>query len=147
MNSEIRLIPGATAVDDRGRVRFCNEFDFAGVKRFYVVSNHEPRFTRAWHGHEKEGKYAFVASGAALFAVVRVEDWDAPDRQAPIERLVLSEDKPGVLAIPGGHAHGFMTLAPHTRIFFFSTASLEESGEDDYRFPHDTWNPWDVLPR
>ena len=146
MNSEMRLIPGATAVDDRGRVRFCNGFDFAGVQRFYVVSNHEPRFIRAWHCHKAEGKYAVVGSGAALFAIVEVEDWDTPDRAAPIERLVLSEDKPDVLAIPGGHAHGFMTLAPQTRIFF-STAPLEESAGDDYRYPHDYWDPWDVPPR
>lgn len=47
MNPDIRFIPGNTAVDDRGRVRFCNDFDFSGVRRFYVVSNHQPRFVRA----------------------------------------------------------------------------------------------------
>ncbi len=147
MNPDIRFIPGDTVIDDRGRVRFCNDFDFAGVSRFYVVSNHQPRFVRAWHGHKEEDKYVFVASGAALIAAVKVDDWDAPDRSAAIERLVLSEDKPGILKIPGGHAHGSMTLAPHTRLFFFATSTLEESSRDDYRYPYDYWNPWDVPPR
>jgi dTDP-4-dehydrorhamnose 3,5-epimerase len=36
--SEPRLIQGAVVVDDRGSVSFVNDFDFAGVKRFYVVA-------------------------------------------------------------------------------------------------------------
>ena len=31
---------GDVAVDDRGEVGFVNDFDFAGVKRFYAVRNH-----------------------------------------------------------------------------------------------------------
>ena len=32
---------GDLAVDDRGEVGFVNDFDFAGVKRFYTVRNHQ----------------------------------------------------------------------------------------------------------
>ena len=146
-DADIIFIAGNVAVDDRGALHFCNDFDMAGTKRFYVVSNHEPRFVRAWHGHKLETKYVFVASGAAVVAAVKVVDWDKPDRSAAIQRFVLAEEKPGVLKIPGGHAHGFMTLRPDTRIFFFSTATLEESLDDDYRFPFDFWDPWTVAPR
>ena len=33
---------------------FANEFHFEGVKRFYVIENHQPQFVRAWHGHKKK---------------------------------------------------------------------------------------------
>ena len=37
---EVNLINGGVAVDDRGSVRFVNDFDFEGVKRFYQVQNY-----------------------------------------------------------------------------------------------------------
>jgi hypothetical protein len=40
-----------------------------------------------------------------------------------------------------------MTLRPDTRVFFFSTASLAESLDDDYRYDFDYWDPWSVVPR
>ena len=49
-----KIINGGIAVDDRGSVRFVNEFDFKNVKEFYHVSNHRRGFIRAWHGHKKE---------------------------------------------------------------------------------------------
>ena len=66
---------------------------------------------------------------------------------AEIHRFVLSDEKPGVLRIPSGFAHGSMTLKADTRLIFFSTSTVAESLEDDYRYPFDYWNPWNVLPR
>ncbi len=42
-----KILKGGVAVDDRGDVGFVNEFDFAGVKRFYTVANHRSGFVRA----------------------------------------------------------------------------------------------------
>jgi dTDP-4-dehydrorhamnose 3,5-epimerase len=46
---EPKIINGGIAPDDRGSVRFVNDFDFAKVKRFYQVENHRAGFIRAWH--------------------------------------------------------------------------------------------------
>lgn len=142
-----RLIEGGVAVDDRGQVAFVNDFDFGGVKRFYVVSNHQSRFLRAWHAHKREEKFATVLSGAALFGVVPVDDWQEPSRDLPISRFVLTEHKPAVLHIPAGFAHGFMTLRPDTRVVFFSSATLAESAEDDFRYDARYWDFWTVVER
>ena len=147
LNRDLKFIAGGSAVDDRGKLQFCNDFDMAAVRRFYVVSNHESRFVRAWHAHKQEAKFVYVASGAALLAAVNIDDWAAPDPALEINKFVLSEDKPGVLYVPGGYAHGFMTLRTDTRLFFFSTAALSESLDDDVRYPFDYWNPWTVVPR
>ena len=45
--TEPEIIKGGVAVDDRGCVRFVNDFDFKDVKRFYQISNHEKGFIRA----------------------------------------------------------------------------------------------------
>jgi dTDP-4-dehydrorhamnose 3,5-epimerase len=150
------LMTGGTAVDDRGTVRFVNDFDFDGVKRFYQVANHTEGFIRAWHGHWKEGKYVFVPRGTALVGAVQMEERGYVDGVgedcllhaggAP-ERYVLSSDVPKVLWIPPGHANGFMNLEADTVVQFFSTTTLEQSLGDDIRFPHDQWDIWDIEQR
>lgn len=142
-----RLLTGGVSVDDRGAVRHVNTFDFAGVKRFYVVDNHRSGLVRAWHGHRREAKYVTVVAGAALVATVAIEDWERPALGAPVERFVLSANTPAVLYVPPGHANGFMSLTADARLVFFSTATLDESRADDVRFPSRTWNPWEVEER
>src|SRR5688500_9160597 len=97
---ELNLISGGLAVDDRGQVTFINDFDFAGVKRFYMVSNHRQGFVRAWHAHKKEAKYVLVVKGAAVIGAVPIDNWDKPSKKAEVQRHVLSEKKPSVLYIP-----------------------------------------------
>lgn len=147
MKPEVKLLEGGLAVDDRGQISFCNALDMTSVRRFYIVANHQAQFVRAWHGHKSEAKFVFVVSGAAIVAAVKVDDWKNPDKAARAQRFVLSEKKPAVLSIPPGYANGFKTLVPDTKIMFLSTATLDESSRDDYRFDALYWNPWEVEPR
>ena len=142
-----RLMQGGLAVDDRGGVAFVNDFDFAGVKRFYLVTNHRAGFVRAWHAHRREAKYVTVVRGAALVGAVRVEDWDSPARDAEVHRHVLSAQRPSVLYIPAGYANGFMSLTEDATLMFFSTSTLEESGGDDIRYDARHWDIWSVVER
>jgi dTDP-4-dehydrorhamnose 3,5-epimerase len=147
MNDSLEYIEGGIAIDERGQIQFCNNFKMGGIRRFYTISNHQAQFIRAWHGHEKETKYVFVISGAAIIAAVKIDNWEHPDKTAFVHRHILSEKKPGILKIPAGFAHGFKTLTPDTKIMFFSTVTLEESLNDDYRYEFNYWDPWEVKPR
>ena len=120
MNAEVTLIKGGIAVDDRGNLRFTNDFHFEGVKRFYQVENYRRGFIRAWHGHEREGKYVWVSCGSALVGAVPLcaEKGDL----SQVKKFVLSDKTPGILWIPEGHYNGFMSLEENTRIIFFSTS-------------------------
>lgn len=142
-----QVIKGGLAVDDRGRLTFVNDFDFAGVKRFYMVENHESGFVRAWHGHKIEAKYVMVVGGSAIVAAVKVDNWDKPSKDLEMSRFVLSAASPSILYIPAGHANGFKTLTADTKVMFFSTTSMEEAKDDDFRFEADYWNPWEIVPR
>jgi len=135
MSDEPKILNGGKVVDDRGSVSFVNEFDFAGVKRFYQVENHQAGFIRAWHGHRKEGKYIYVAAGAALVGTVNLET-------EKISKFVLSADTPKILWVPPNYANGFMNLRENTVIIFFSTATMEETKGDDIRFPYNKWDIW-----
>ncbi|MBB6732238.1 dTDP-4-dehydrorhamnose 3,5-epimerase family protein [Cohnella sp. CBP 2801] len=140
VGDQIELIRGGLAVDDRGSLRFVNDFSFAEVKRFYQVENHRQGFIRAWHGHEREGKYVYAVSGSALIGAVPLAA--AIGDLAAVKKVVLSEQSPAVLWIPPGYYNGFMSLTVNTKLMFFSTSTLEESRGDDIRKDYDTWNIW-----
>ena len=142
-----RLIEGGLAVDDRGRVSFVNDFEFTGVRRFYMVSNHSAGSVRAWHAHRREAKYVFVASGAAIVGAVAVDNWEEPSRTTEVHRYVLSANKPSILYIPAGYANGFKSLTADATIMFFSTATMEEAKNDDVRYDAHYWDIWSVVER
>lgn len=130
------IINGGLSVDDRGFVKFINDFSFENVKRFYHVSNHKRDFIRAWHGHNHEQKYVYVAKGTALVGAVNMQTEE-------MFKFILSDKKPGILRIPNGFANGFKTLEEDTQILFFSTSTLQESLNDDIRFEYNKWNIWE----
>jgi len=130
------IIKGGLATDDRGVLRFINDFSFDGVKRFYQIENHEQGFIRAWHGHKKEAKYFYVAKGAILIGAVNLETNE-------LFKFILTSENPSVLFIPAGFANGFKNLKTDTIIHVFSTTTLQESLDDDYRFEYNKWNIWE----
>ena len=146
------IILGALAVDDRGQVSFVNDFDplVAGIRRTYLTQNHKVGQVRAWHGHKREAKFVTAVSGSALVCTIKVEDdWEQPFKPYHYtgDRFVLSANKPAVFAIPPGYANGWMSLTDDAKLMWFSTATMEESAADDYRWPARYWNPWNVKER
>ena len=135
-----KIYSGGLAVDDRGSVRFVNDFDFQNVKRFYQVENHKAGFIRAWHGHQKEGKYIYVSSGTALIGVVNMKTEE-------VQKFILSDISPKILWVPPGNYNGFKSLEDNTKIIFYSTSTLEESLGDDIREEFDKWNIWNEFYR
>jgi dTDP-4-dehydrorhamnose 3,5-epimerase-like enzyme len=146
-HSEPVLLRGGLSVDDRGELGFVNDFCFEGVKRFYTVANHRAGFVRAWHGHRKEAKYVTVVQGAALIGAAPLGDASHPSRETPVKRYILSANQPSVLFIPPGYFNGFMSLTIDTKLMFFSTATLEESLDDDIRLEAHFWNIWNIEER
>jgi len=147
LNDEPQVIQGGLSVDDRGFVSYVNEFRFERVKRFYLVSNHKPFFVRAWHGHRREWKVFVPVTGSLLVGAVKLDDWERPSKDLRVHRFVLSDANPAALVIPPGFANGFMNLTPDAKLMVFSSATLEESRGDDFRFDAFYWDPWKILER
>jgi len=146
-----RIIRGGVAVDDRGTVTFCNDFDMTKIVRCYMLENHEQGYVRAWHGHAVEAKYVMVLSGVAIVGAVEmiIGAFDGPyiDGRCSAERFTLHSNG-DVLYIPPGYANGHKNLITGTRVMHFSTMTLAETQGDDYRFDSDIhgW-VWDVKER
>ena len=141
------VVNGGLAADDRGQLQFINDLDVSAYRRFYVISNHEAGFVRAWHGHRFEGKAITVLRGAAVVGAVKVDDWDNPDPSASVHRVTLSGNSPKAFLIPPGYANGIMSLTDDALIFVFSSSTLEDSAGDDIRLPSRLWDIWTVEER
>jgi len=141
------VVQGDLAIDDRGSLRFVNDFDLRKYRRFYIVESHRSEFIRAWHGHKVEGKAFVVTRGSALIGAVQIDDWDTPNPEAFVDRVVLSAGKPSVFVVPQGYANGLMTLSADTQVLVFSTMLLADAIGDDFRFPARHWDIWTVDER
>ena len=145
MYDEPKLIHAGRAIDDRGVLTFCNEFNLQGVVRFYAIQNHRRGIVRAWHGHEKSDTFLWPMSGAWSVAAVRIEgarDFTsaaiAIQGYVPsIERITL--DALSIYHVPAGWYHGHQSLTDGAILGVFSTATIERVREDDLRLPWDHW--------
>ena len=143
MNMYPKFLDGANYVDDRGSLKFFNNLDLSFWKRFYLVENHRQGFIRAWHGHKNEHKLIIPISGVTLVGAVHIDDWSEPSKNLEINKFILSSHDPKPLLIPNGYANGFKNLTSDSSLLIFSSSSLSESHNDDYRFDWNYWNCWE----
>lgn len=139
-NENPHLIPGGLHVDARGSVSFVNDFDFKGVDRFYTIRCHRPGEPRGWVGHRRDRKWFSAVQGTILVAVVKPDLWEFPTSNLPVERFVLSSAKPAVLCVPSGYATAQVSLTGDAILMVFSSGTIAQAKEDDFRFPPDTWS-------
>jgi len=135
----MQLIKGNIHKDQRGIVKFVNDFHFENVKRFYTITHPYTNITRAWQGHKLETKYFYVTKGSFLINWIQIDNWQQPSKDLKINTHTLTDTQSEILIIQPGHATGFKALAPDSTMIVFSDMSLEESKNDDYRFPQDYW--------
>ena len=137
------IIPGNSFTDSRGTLRFVNDFDFSDVKRFYQIENSSTDVIRAWQAHKKENKYFFASSGSFLICAVEIDDWDNPSPNLDVKEFILSATTSAILMIPSGYANGIKALEEGSKLLVFSSNTLEDGKDDNYRFDKDLWYDWD----
>ncbi|TDQ31168.1 dTDP-6-deoxy-3,4-keto-hexulose isomerase [Zeaxanthinibacter enoshimensis] len=134
------LIQGEDFLDDRGKLRFFNDFKMLGIKRMYEIGPADTDTLRAWQGHESEQKWFYCSSGTIVINLVKVDDFRNPSPGIEPIRIELNKDVPVVVFVPGGYATGIKANDPNSQLLVFSDTTLEESRQDDFRYPVDLWN-------
>lgn len=133
------LIKGSQHTDHRGTVRFVNDFNFDGIKRFYSITHPDITTIRAWQGHKLETKHFYVTKGSFLVNWIAIDNWEQPSKDLVINIHTLTDTQSEILIIPAGHVNGFKALEPNSILMVFSDRSLEETQLDDYRYEPDYW--------
>ncbi len=132
-------IHGETYLDERGKVKFFNSFDMKEIVRFYEIAPSSTQTVRAWQAHLEEKKWFYCTAGTFVVNLKRINDGSSLPIGLDVERFELSEKNPLVLEVPGGYASGFKSLVENSKLMVFSNFSLEESKNDDLRFPLEQW--------
>lgn len=106
------------------------------IKRVYYVYNHAVGTTRGWHMHRKEFKVFAILNGAAKFMALKL---DKKGDKVDLKSFASSTRLPKLIVIPPGWANAWMSLEHDTILLCLSSSTLEQSIDDDVRYPIDKW--------
>lgn len=133
----IDFIKGGIAKDDRGQIRFVNDFDMSLVKRFYIIKNIDLTLVRGWRAHRIEQRWFYVLSGSFAIDIVKIDSWETASADLAVERVVLNTDENSVLHLSTGYATAFQALEENSELLVFSDFGIENASKDDYTYPLD----------
>jgi len=139
------IIKGGDYSDDRGCIRFVNDFQFLDVKRFYFIMHLNTSVVRAWQAHQFEKKYFYPISGSFAIAWVKIDDFNNPSDDLIPEVYLLSAENSEILSVPKGYANGLKAMEPNSELMIFSDMSLEDSLNENIRYPATKWLNWESL--
>jgi len=133
------LIQGASYTDERGKLNFFNAFDMRTIVRFYEIVPNDINTVRAWQGHKDEKKWFYCHEGSFVVNLIKLDNFEEPSPLLKPERLIIEAKNTMILEISGGYATGFRATKENSRLQVFSNFSLDQSKNDDFRYPIDTW--------
>jgi len=135
--ANINTIHGGISHDERGQIRFVNEFDMTLVKRFYIIKNLDTELVRGWRAHRVEQRWFYVLSGAFTINLVKIDNWENPDPCLSVESIVLKSSEMKVLNIPPGYGTAFRALESNSELLAYSDYLIENAQSDNYIWPAD----------
>lgn len=132
---DIQIIQGGVAKDQRGQIRFVNDFDMTAVKRFYIIQNSDLELVRGWRAHRIEQRWFYVLSGVFRMDLVQIDNWQEASPDLPVETRMISADNQEIWHVPKGYGTAFQALEPHSQLLVFADHGIEHVPMDDY-----TWD-------
>ena len=96
------IINGNSYTDARGTLRFVNDFNFNGVKRFYSIHHSNTNVIRAWQGHKIETIHVYVTKGAFLIKWIEIGNFERPVKDLLVQSKILTDQHSELLIIPTG---------------------------------------------
>ncbi|WP_282056646.1 hypothetical protein [Maribacter luteus] len=134
-----KLISGETFIDERGQLNFFNTFDMSSIRRIYEIKNENVNIIRAWQAHKNEMKWFYCHTGSFVMQLIEIDNFEHPSALLQPKRIILEANNPSILELSGGYATGFKALEENSTLQVFSNFSLNESKNDDYRYPIEKW--------
>ncbi|OXA97454.1 hypothetical protein B0A75_15945 [Flavobacterium oncorhynchi] len=134
-----KIIQGGNFSDHRGTISYVNDFSFADIERFYIISNSKENPIRAWQGHKLDTKNFYCISGSFKIHFIKIDNWENPSKDLVIETIFVSESDSKIVHIPAGYANAIQSLEENSKLISFSTLPLTNVSEDDARYPSDYW--------
>lgn len=132
---DITSIKGGIAKDERGQIRFVNEFDMSLVKRFYMIKNVNTELVRGWRAHRIEQRWFYVVSGSFKIDIVAIDNWEQPNPLLEIHTEVLTAEDIKVLNVPAGYGTALRALEDDSELLVYADYPVTHTALDDYTWP------------
>lgn len=131
----IDFIQGGIAKDNRGQIRFVNDFDMSLIKRFYIIKNVDTELIRGWSAHRLEQRWFYALSGSFSIDIVEIDNWKNPSTDLPVRREILNASEHNIIHLSSGYATAFQALENNSELLVFSDYGIEHAVNDDYTYP------------
>jgi dTDP-4-dehydrorhamnose 3,5-epimerase len=145
MENKPKIIKGGKFNDERGLIRFVNDFHFKDIKRFYLIKHPDTNVVRAWQSHQFESKYFYPVSGRFVVAWVKIDNFENPSKNLISEYHQLSANNSEILFLPKGYANGLKALEENSELLIFSDIHVSNSLNDNKKYPANIWFNWEEL--
>jgi dTDP-4-dehydrorhamnose 3,5-epimerase-like enzyme len=140
MKNSPTIIAGGMHTDQRGTIRFFNDFDMEPIKRFYIIEHTDIETIRGWRAHRIEQRWFQVTHGTFKIQLVKIDNWESPDKNLPKEEFIISPQDNQVLHIPKGFASSIQALESNSKVIVFTDYGIENAKLDDHLYPVDYFN-------
>ncbi|MCT2409540.1 WxcM-like domain-containing protein [Chryseobacterium antibioticum] len=130
------ILKGSKFKDDRGALKFNNDFDVSSIKRIYTIENENLSFIRGWQGHKIEQRWFACMNGKFKIGVIEIDNFDSPSNQLCPKYFELTADVLDILHVPAGYITSIKALEEESKLLVMADYKLDEI-QDEYRFPLD----------
>lgn len=131
-----KIISGKIHNDDRGSLKYNNNFDLSPIKRMYLIENDNALIKRGWQGHKIEQRWFTATSGHFLIQLLKIDHWENPSNNLKSILFELSSATFDVLHIPSGYVTYIESQALDSKLLVMSDYKLGEI-EDDFKYTLD----------
>lgn len=130
-----KIIQGNSYKDHRGELSYNNSFDASSIKRIYVIENNL-NFVRRWQGHKIEQRWFSAVKGNFEIELIKVDDWERPNKELETIVFNLSDKFLDVLHIPAGYISSIKSSDEGDKLLVMADYNIGEVN-DDYKFALD----------
>lgn len=128
------IIKGNFFSDQRGILRYNNDFDASQIKRIYNIQNSDTQFVRGWQGHKIEQRWFSAICGKFKIIIKPIKDLET-QTNTEIFEFILEENAQDILHIPQGYATAIQSLQKNAILLVMSDYKINEI-IDEYKFPY-----------
>jgi dTDP-4-dehydrorhamnose 3,5-epimerase len=146
---DVSLVDLVARTDDRGyliEILRTTDPHFTKFGQVYLVGDLARDTIRAFHKHAVLWDWFFISHGTAKFVLVDDRS-DSPTRGEQ-NTFVVGSRNPGLLVVPPGVFHGWMSLEDDTQMISTASDVYNREKPDEVRIPPDSFGDvWSIKGR
>lgn len=131
-----KIIKGGFFEDERGVLKYNNEYDAALIRRIYIIENKNKNTIRGWQGHKIQQRWFTAIEGTFNICLMKIENWSIPSNHIEILEFSLDPASLDILFVPPGYISSIQSKSDKNKLLVMADYTLNEI-QDEYKFPFD----------